>query len=164
MLLINRPEILVRHWLRITRNETREINYVVTPCPAFKFMTIHDFHVVLQGLTGTLAGSSIISEISSSSPESCPAHPQRQGTKVPLQLFIMKLIICLSLLAPLINAAAVGSAAPAFYPAPCGRGFPHGVCLDEDTCGDAGGFYVGRDCPFYGVGDIGCCYDIPGKD
>ncbi len=58
-------------------------------------------------------------------------------------------------------AAVVDPSSPDYYPAPCGRSIPHGVCLDEPTCEDEGGFYVGRDCPFYGVNDIGCCYNIP---
>ncbi|KAK3365094.1 hypothetical protein B0T24DRAFT_639055 [Lasiosphaeria ovina] len=47
------------------------------------------------------------------------------------------------------------------YPAPCGRSVPSGRCTTEATCIRKGGFYVGRDCTFYDVGDIGCCYDIP---
>jgi len=58
------------------------------------------------------------------------------------------------------------NAAPAWdwgepYPAPCGRSIPSGRCSTESTCTKRGGFYVQRDCEFYGVGDIGCCYGIP---
>lgn len=70
---------------------------------------------------------------------------------------------------PLLAAAAVAAVAAApssadYYPAPCGRSIPHGVCLDEATCEDEGGFFVQRDCPFYGVLDIGCCYGIRDGD
>jgi hypothetical protein len=44
------------------------------------------------------------------------------------------------------------------YPAPCGRSIPSGRCMTEESCLKAGGFYVQRDCTFYDVGDIGCCY------
>jgi hypothetical protein len=79
----------------------------------------------------------------------------------------MKLILgimsaALPLLAAAAGLAAVDTTSPDYYPAPCGRSIPHGVCLDETSCEDQGGFYVGRDCTFYGVNDIGCCYDIPG--
>lgn len=79
----------------------------------------------------------------------------------------MKLILgIISAVLPLLAAAAavvapVDPSSPHYYPAPCGRSIPHGVCLDEATCEEEGGFYVGRDCPFYGVNDIGCCYNIP---
>lgn len=78
----------------------------------------------------------------------------------------MKLL--LGILPLLFGAAAAAAVAvapdpssPDYYPAPCGRSIPHGVCLDEATCEDEGGFFVQRDCPFYGVLDIGCCYNIP---
>ncbi|OIW30588.1 hypothetical protein CONLIGDRAFT_679367 [Coniochaeta ligniaria NRRL 30616] len=64
----------------------------------------------------------------------------------------MKLLlgIIISTVLPLLAAAAavapvVDPSSPDFYPAPCGRSIPHGVCLDESTCEDEGGFYVGRD-------------------
>ena len=47
------------------------------------------------------------------------------------------------------------------YPAPCGRSIPSGICTTQSTCATKGGFYVQRDCPFYNVLDVGCCYDIP---
>ncbi|KAL6710352.1 hypothetical protein ACN47E_009298 [Coniothyrium glycines] len=47
------------------------------------------------------------------------------------------------------------------YPAPCGRSDPSGICTTKPTCLKKGGFYVQRDCTFYNVQDIGCCYDIP---
>jgi hypothetical protein len=49
------------------------------------------------------------------------------------------------------------------YPAPCGRSDPSGICTTKDTCYKKGGFYVQRDCTFYNVLDIGCCYNIPDK-
>ena len=50
------------------------------------------------------------------------------------------------------------------YPAPCGRSIPSGQCMTEKTCLRKGGFYVGRDCSFYNVGDVGCCYNLPDDD
>jgi hypothetical protein len=47
------------------------------------------------------------------------------------------------------------------YPAPCGRSDPSGICTTKATCYKKGGFYVQRDCTFYDVLDIGCCYSIP---
>ena len=44
------------------------------------------------------------------------------------------------------------------FPAPCGRSIPSGRCMSEPTCLEAGGFYVQRDCTFYDVLDIVCCY------
>ncbi|KAK3935033.1 hypothetical protein QBC46DRAFT_324117 [Diplogelasinospora grovesii] len=70
----------------------------------------------------------------------------------------MKFLVLVTALIPAISAAAVDGG---LYPAPCGRSVPHGVCMTEDRCTSAGGFYVGRDCPFYDVSDVGCCYDIP---
>ncbi|EAT83981.1 hypothetical protein HBH56_158220 [Parastagonospora nodorum] len=49
------------------------------------------------------------------------------------------------------------------YPAPCGRSDPSGICATKTSCYKQGGFWVQRDCTFYNVLDIGCCYDIPGK-
>ncbi|KAF2029617.1 hypothetical protein EK21DRAFT_67331 [Setomelanomma holmii] len=66
-----------------------------------------------------------------------------------------------------VIAAAIASvtiAVPADpYPAPCGRSDPSGICTTKATCYTKGGFYVQRDCTFYNVQDIGCCYDIPEK-
>jgi hypothetical protein len=57
---------------------------------------------------------------------------------------------------------ALGAAMPQDpYPAPCGRSTPSGRCTTETACASLGGFYVGRDCTFYDVSDIGCCYNIP---
>lgn len=57
---------------------------------------------------------------------------------------------------------AVASAIPADpYPAPCGRSIPSGICTTQEYCAKKGGFYVQRDCTFYNVLDIGCCYKIP---
>lgn len=70
----------------------------------------------------------------------------------------MKLLTLASIL-PLLALASAIPADP--YPAPCGRSIPSGVCTTQATCRKKGGFYVGRDCPFYNVGDIGCCYQIP---
>lgn len=56
------------------------------------------------------------------------------------------------------------SAIPDPYPAPCGRSIPSGVCTTAPTCSDKGGFYVARDCTFYNVQDVGCCYDIPKEE
>jgi hypothetical protein len=47
------------------------------------------------------------------------------------------------------------------YPAPCGRSIPAGICTTKETCYKKGGFYVARDCTFYNVQQIGCCYRIP---
>jgi hypothetical protein len=67
----------------------------------------------------------------------------------------------------LIALAAIASFALAApkdpYPAPCGRSDPSGICTTKPTCAKKGGFYVQRDCTFYNVLDIGCCYDIPEK-
>ncbi|KAH7395392.1 hypothetical protein DE146DRAFT_757244 [Phaeosphaeria sp. MPI-PUGE-AT-0046c] len=68
----------------------------------------------------------------------------------------------------LIVAAAIASVVVAVptrdpYPAPCGRSDPSGVCTTKASCAKQGGFYVQRDCTFYNVLDIGCCYDIPEK-
>ncbi|ORY16970.1 hypothetical protein BCR34DRAFT_452339, partial [Clohesyomyces aquaticus] len=56
-------------------------------------------------------------------------------------------------------ASAIPAADP--YPAPCGRSTPSGRCYSQASCYKLGGFYVQRDCEFYNVQDIGCCYDIP---
>ncbi|KAI8942609.1 hypothetical protein NX059_000662 [Plenodomus lindquistii] len=72
----------------------------------------------------------------------------------------------MKLLVVLISITSIALAAPATkdpYPAPCGRSIPSGVCTTQDTCYKKGGFYVQRDCPFYNVLDVGCCYDIPDK-
>jgi len=48
------------------------------------------------------------------------------------------------------------------YPAPCGSNrIPSGRCTTQGTCGELGGFFVGRECAFYNVMDIGCCFDFP---
>lgn len=70
-------------------------------------------------------------------------------------------ITLLAALLPLALATAI-PADP--YPAPCGRSIPSGICATKETCGKKGGFYVQRDCKFYDVLDIGCCYDIPEKE
>jgi len=58
--------------------------------------------------------------------------------------------------------ASIALAAPKDpYPAPCGRSDPSGICTTKTTCYKKGGFYVQRDCSFYNVLDIGCCYSIP---
>ncbi|KAK0655034.1 hypothetical protein B0T16DRAFT_450778 [Cercophora newfieldiana] len=46
------------------------------------------------------------------------------------------------------------------YPAPCGRGVPSGRCATEKMCSGWNGFYVGRECTFYNVDDVGCCYNM----
>ncbi|KAF2787523.1 hypothetical protein K505DRAFT_316538 [Melanomma pulvis-pyrius CBS 109.77] len=67
-------------------------------------------------------------------------------------------------LAALLPLALVGAAPTKDpYPAPCGRSDPSGICTTKDTCYTKGGFYVQRDCTFYNVLDIGCCYNIPDK-
>lgn len=68
----------------------------------------------------------------------------------------------MQLLLVIASLTALAIAAPKDpYPAPCGRGWPSGVCTTQTSCGAQGGFYVSRDCKFYSVDDIGCCYDIP---
>ncbi|KAK3368354.1 hypothetical protein B0H63DRAFT_488332 [Podospora didyma] len=69
----------------------------------------------------------------------------------------MKLLITLVALIT----ATIAAPSDKVYPAPCGRSVPSGRCSTEPSCIRKGGFFVGRDCPFYGAGDIGCCYDIP---
>ncbi|KAA8622743.1 hypothetical protein Ptr902_05525 [Pyrenophora tritici-repentis] len=60
-----------------------------------------------------------------------------------------------------LNSLTLALAAPKDpYPAPCGRSTPSGICTTQPTCVKKGGFYVQRDCPFYNVQDVGCCYDI----
>ena len=46
------------------------------------------------------------------------------------------------------------------YPAPCGNQIPSGRCSTEKACADAGGFYVQRQCDFYNVMDVGCCFKV----
>lgn len=46
------------------------------------------------------------------------------------------------------------------YPAPCGNQMPSGRCSTEKACADAGGFYVARQCDFYNVMDVGCCFKV----
>ena len=46
------------------------------------------------------------------------------------------------------------------YPAPCGNQTPSGRCSTEQACADAGGFYVQRECGFYNVLDVGCCFKV----
>ena len=61
----------------------------------------------------------------------------------------------------LVGAVATSAASPQWedpYPAPCGRSIPSGRCMTEAKCAEIGGFYSQRDCPFYDVGDIGCCF------
>ena len=82
----------------------------------------------------------------------------------------MQLTLLLSTLAlgPLLaSAAALAAPKPApgyIYPAPCGRSIPSGVCTKEAKCVKSDGFWVQRDCPFYGVNDVGCCYGLPEED
>jgi hypothetical protein len=73
----------------------------------------------------------------------------------------MKLIFLTALL-PFALATAIPATDP--YPAPCGRSDPSGICTTQKTCNTKGGFYVQRDCTFYNVQDVGCCYDIPEKE
>lgn len=73
----------------------------------------------------------------------------------------MKCIIVSALLSVAL-ATAIPAADP--YPAPCGRSDPSGICTTKPTCYKKGGFWVQRDCTFYNVLDIGCCYDIPKKE
>lgn len=68
----------------------------------------------------------------------------------------MKLLIAIAAITSLALAAPREP-----YPAPCGRNIPSGVCTTASSCTKQGGFYVARDCTFYNVGDIGCCYNIP---
>ncbi|KAF2733658.1 hypothetical protein EJ04DRAFT_513042 [Polyplosphaeria fusca] len=70
----------------------------------------------------------------------------------------MKFLLVLAALSPL---ALAGVVVKDPYPAPCGRSIPSGICASEKTCLDKGGVYVQRDCTFYNVLDIGCCYSIP---
>jgi hypothetical protein len=70
----------------------------------------------------------------------------------------MNLLFFITLL-PFALVSAVPTKDP--YPAPCGRSDPSGICTTKDTCYKKGGFYVQRDCTFYNVLDIGCCYNIP---
>jgi hypothetical protein len=81
-----------------------------------------------------------------------------------LKFFNMKLILtAISAVIPLALCAATPVAD--FYPAPCGRSVPPGVCMTSSRCERAEGFWVERDCTAYGpVTGIGCCYDIPGDD
>jgi hypothetical protein len=72
----------------------------------------------------------------------------------------MKLIFLAAIL-PLAMASAI-PADP--FPAPCGRSDPSGICTTKPKCYKLGGFWVQRDCTFYDVLDIGCCYDIPEKE
>jgi hypothetical protein len=76
----------------------------------------------------------------------------------PTKPTIMKLLIALAAIASFALAAPKDP-----YPAPCGRSDPSGICTTKPTCAKKGGFYVQRDCTFYNVLDIGCCYDIPEK-
>jgi len=72
---------------------------------------------------------------------------------------MMKTYIVGTVLSLLLSSAA---AVNTFYPVPCGRGFPSGVCMTENRCLDAEGFWVGRACEAYPtVGSMGCCYNIP---
>jgi hypothetical protein len=73
----------------------------------------------------------------------------------------MKFFAVIAAIASLAVAAPNPKADP--YPAPCGRSDPSGICTTQKTCETKGGFYVGRDCTFYNVQDIGCCYGIPDK-
>ncbi|KAK4215807.1 hypothetical protein QBC37DRAFT_371712 [Rhypophila decipiens] len=74
----------------------------------------------------------------------------------------MKFFAFASLLA---LAASPALASPAkIYPAPCGRSVPSGRCSTEKSCVGKGGFYVQRDCPFYNVQDVGCCYGLSDDD
>ena len=60
-----------------------------------------------------------------------------------------------------VGLIASSAAAPQWedpYPAPCGRTVPSGRCMTEGACAEVGGFYSQRDCTFYNVGDIGCCF------
>jgi hypothetical protein len=70
----------------------------------------------------------------------------------------MKLLVVIAAFASLAHAS---PATKDPYPAPCGRSDPSGICTTKPTCAKKGGFYVQRDCTFYNVLDIGCCYDIP---
>jgi len=68
-------------------------------------------------------------------------------------------------LTALLALAVTALASPSgIYPAPCGRSIPSGRCTTEKTCVGKGGLYVQRDCTFYDVQDVGCCYGISGDD
>ncbi|KAF2750182.1 hypothetical protein M011DRAFT_397051 [Sporormia fimetaria CBS 119925] len=62
--------------------------------------------------------------------------------------------LLLAFLLPLLAAAVPADP----YPAPCGRSDPSGICTTKETCYRKNGFWVQRDCKFYDVLDIGCCY------
>ncbi|KAK3322899.1 hypothetical protein B0H66DRAFT_639234 [Apodospora peruviana] len=94
---------------------------------------------------------------------SASAHEQKNQLNVNLQnnccsstITSMKYLLALAALA-ITAFAAPGE----IYPAPCGRSVPSGRCTTEPACLQKGGFYVQRDCSFYNVGDVGCCYNIP---
>ncbi|KAK1758085.1 hypothetical protein QBC47DRAFT_398989 [Echria macrotheca] len=73
----------------------------------------------------------------------------------------MKLLAILTILATAVTAAPASTSWDPWvdvYPAPCGRSVPSGRCSSEKTCTEKGGFFVQRDCDFYNVGDVGCCY------
>jgi hypothetical protein len=75
----------------------------------------------------------------------------------------MRFLIVIAAVASLAVAAPKDpySSSSKTYPAPCGRSDPSGICTTKATCSEKGGFYVQRDCTFYNVLDIGCCYSIP---
>jgi len=95
------------------------------------------------------------------------SHPH-QSNSIPTQLQLnltspptnkMKSLTTLTLgLFALVTPALAAPWDP--YPAPCGRGVPSGRCATEKMCAGWGGAYVGRECTFYGVEDVGCCYNM----
>ncbi|KAB5559847.1 hypothetical protein GE09DRAFT_1114714 [Coniochaeta sp. 2T2.1] len=78
----------------------------------------------------------------------------------------MKCTAALVALALPLLAASAAVAAPKpppgyIYPAPCGRSVSSGVCTREARCVKDEGTWIQRDCPFYDVLDVGCCYGLP---
>ncbi|RII16920.1 hypothetical protein CUC08_Gglean003368 [Alternaria sp. MG1] len=88
--------------------------------------------------------------------EASPPTSPRKTVHQRLSHFRMKLLIIMAA----ITSLALGAPKDP-YPAPCGRSDPSGICTTKATCYKKGGFYVQRDCTFYNVLDIGCCYSIP---
>jgi hypothetical protein len=87
-----------------------------------------------------------------------PLHISINGFSQHASTTNMKLFVVIAAIASL---ALASPATKDPYPAPCGRSDPSGICTTKPTCAKMGGFYVQRDCTFYNVLDIGCCYDIP---
>ena len=119
-----------------------------------------NFSIILTDLSNDIYITHISSLLTTQNFNSTySSNPSRKINHQTNTIALEMNILVFATLLPLVLVSAVPTKDP--YPAPCGRSDPSGICTTKDTCYKKGGFYVQRDCTFYNVLDIGCCYNVP---